>query len=279
MIPRSLVLILLVAPALACFGCGNSNAIKVTGKLLQAGQPYVPPAGQRVVVTLYVVDVKDASEKRIPAQEPFHGYYDPKDGTFVVPGPDGHGIPPGQYRILIFQGLTREGESKAPPHHKGTSRKAPGNNRETDFFQRPDTGLELGSGDAAPSYKSCRSQLYPATFLAMSRVIDFFEGLFGPTTSTHRARSHSGCGTDCRSRQGAPAAKQAAKQAPKRRNGKGSGSNRAIDLRSVCGYAGLMAFHRCGAVIGGDSQIERIPWRPPVGAPVPRSSGLANRFR
>lgn len=135
MIPRSLVLILLVALALACFGCGNSNAIKVTGKLLQAGQPYVPPAGQRVVVTLYVVDVKDASGKRIPAQEPFRGYYDPKDGTFVVPGPDGHGIPPGQYRISIFQGLTRQGESKVLPDHKGTSRKAPGINRETDFFE------------------------------------------------------------------------------------------------------------------------------------------------
>ena len=53
----------------------------------------------------------------------------------MVPGPDGHGIPPGQYRISIFQGLTREGESKVLPDHKGTSRKAPGNNRETDFFE------------------------------------------------------------------------------------------------------------------------------------------------
>jgi hypothetical protein len=173
MIPRSLVLILLVALALACFGCGNSNAIKVTGKLLQAGQPYVPPAGQRVVVTLYVVDVKDASGKRIPAQEPFHGYYDPKDGTFVVPGPDGHGIPPGKYRISIFQGLTREGESKVLPDHKGTSRKAPGNNRETDFF----------------------------------------EGLFGPTTSPIVREVTQGAELIVDLDKEAPAAKQAAKQA------------------------------------------------------------------
>jgi len=61
------------------------------------------------------------------------------------------------------------------------------------FIQRPDTGLELGSGDAAPSYKSCRSQLYPATFLAVSRVIGNFSDL-GPrpvsisTPSTPRAR-------------------------------------------------------------------------------------------
>src|SRR5271157_3684305 len=117
MIPRSLALILLVALPLACFGCGNSNAIKVTGKLLQAGQPYVPPAGQRVVITLYVVDAKDASGKGIPAQEPFQSYYDPKDGTFVVSGPDGYGIPPGKYRISIFHGLAPTAESKGPETH------------------------------------------------------------------------------------------------------------------------------------------------------------------
>src|SRR5271157_3318450 len=125
MIPRNLALILLVALPLTYIGCGKSNAIKVTGKLLQAGKPYVPPAGQRVVVTLYVVDAKDASGKAIPAQEPFLAYYDPKAGTFEVPGPDGYGISPGKYRISIFQGLTREGESKAPKEHKGNSRKAP----------------------------------------------------------------------------------------------------------------------------------------------------------
>jgi hypothetical protein len=41
------------------------------------------------------------------------------------------------------------------------------------FCQRPDTRLDRGSGDGAPSYKSCRSRLRPATFLAVSRVIDF----------------------------------------------------------------------------------------------------------
>jgi hypothetical protein len=37
--------------------------------------------------------------------------------------------------------------------------------------QRPDTRLDRGSGDGAPSYRSCRSRLRPAIFLAMSRVI------------------------------------------------------------------------------------------------------------
>jgi hypothetical protein len=38
--------------------------------------------------------------------------------------------------------------------------------------QRPDKWLDRGSGDGAPSYTSCRSRLRPATFLAVSRVIE-----------------------------------------------------------------------------------------------------------
>ncbi len=38
--------------------------------------------------------------------------------------------------------------------------------------QRPDTRLDRGSGDGAPSYKSCRSRLCPARFLALSRAIE-----------------------------------------------------------------------------------------------------------
>jgi hypothetical protein len=41
-----------------------------------------------------------------------------------------------------------------------------------DKIQRPDKGLEIGSGDGAPSYIFSRSRLRPATFLAVSRVID-----------------------------------------------------------------------------------------------------------
>ena len=67
-------------------------------------------------------------------------------------------------RELVVRGATVQYDE--PKCHCPTCRR--------DFFQRPDTGLELRSGDAAPSYKSCRSQLYPATFLAVSRVIDFF---------------------------------------------------------------------------------------------------------
>ena len=90
----------------------------------------------------------------------------------MVPGPDGYGIPPGKYRISIFQGLTREGESKAPKVHKGTSRKAPVINRDTDFL----------------------------------------EGLFGPTTSPIVRKMARGAELIVDLDKESPAAKQAAKQ-------------------------------------------------------------------
>ena len=64
------------------------------------------------------------------------------------------------------------------------------------YFQRSDTGLELGAGDAAPFYKSCRSQLYPATFLAVSRVIDYFERILSAAWAREfpSLRAASACG-------------------------------------------------------------------------------------
>ena len=46
--------------------------------------------------------------------------------------------------------------------------------RITVSFQRPDTRLDRGSGDGAPSYNSCRSRLCPAMFLALPRIIVTF---------------------------------------------------------------------------------------------------------
>ena len=188
MIPRNLALILLVALPLACFGCGNSNAIKVTGKLLQAGKPYVPPTGQRVVVTLHAVEAKDGSGKAIPAQEPFPSYYDPKEGTFEVPGPDGYGISPGKYRISIFQGLTREGENKAIKEYKGSPRKGAGIDRETDFLK----------------------------------------DMFGREDLAHRARSHAGRGADCRSRQGDAPGPGGGQAGPGGKTEKGAGATERL---------------------------------------------------
>jgi hypothetical protein len=61
---------------------------------------------------------------------------------------------------------------------------------QTVLLQRADVSLEPGSGDGAPSYKSC-SRLRPATFLAVSRVIVLLSGtlagalLVGPVRAAY----------------------------------------------------------------------------------------------
>jgi len=97
--------LLVLAPSLACAGCGSSGAISVTGKLLKGGVPYTPPEGQKIAITLYALDVKDAEGKPLRGNEPFQAMFDPKASTFAVPGPDGHGVPPGKYRIAVAQTL------------------------------------------------------------------------------------------------------------------------------------------------------------------------------
>jgi hypothetical protein len=94
-----------LAPILACTGCGSSNAIPVTGKLLKGGVPYTPPEGQKLAITLYAMDVKDAQGKSLRGNEPFQAMFNPKDSTFSVPGPEGYGVPAGKYRIAVSQTL------------------------------------------------------------------------------------------------------------------------------------------------------------------------------
>ena len=116
-------------------GCGRSNDIPVSGKLVKGGKPYTPPAGQRIVLTFYVMDAKDADGTPLPADQAFVTSFDQTTGTFQVPGANGSGIPPGKYRIGIFQGLTREGEKKAQSEAKPRSRNSPAIDRDTDFFK------------------------------------------------------------------------------------------------------------------------------------------------
>ena len=103
-----LTALLALAPPLVGAGCGSSRGIPLTGTLLKAGVPYTPPEGQKVAITLYPVDVKDAEGKPLPDSEPFQALFNPKDSTFSVPGPDGHGIPAGKYRVAVAQTLKGE---------------------------------------------------------------------------------------------------------------------------------------------------------------------------
>lgn len=101
---RPLELMLLFAVALALAGCGGPAGpvcVKLTGSLTKGGQP-LQVHGQeadlgRVQICFYVLN-----EQGQPAGE----HWDAKvgaDGKFRVYGPSGKGIPPGKYRIAVFQ--------------------------------------------------------------------------------------------------------------------------------------------------------------------------------
>jgi hypothetical protein len=103
-----LILAFLIAPMVAAPGCGGGNTIWVTGKLLKGGTPYVPPKDQLVTITFVALEIKDPSGKPAQGGEPYLADYDPASGTFVVPGPERRGIPPGKYRVSVTQKLERE---------------------------------------------------------------------------------------------------------------------------------------------------------------------------
>jgi hypothetical protein len=108
------VLALLVAH-LPLAGCGSSETIRVTGKLLKGGAAYAAPEGQRLGVTFYAIGVADGTGKDAGRGEPFAAQFNPSDSTFSVPGPEGRGIPPGKYRVSVVQKLTRDALEKATP--------------------------------------------------------------------------------------------------------------------------------------------------------------------
>jgi hypothetical protein len=102
----AVVLIALLCPALA--GCGG-NLVRVTGQVVQDGEPYRLADGETIQIDFSTAD----------------GGYPPlalaafvkKDGTFAVDMNDGSGkgLPPGRYKIR----LDREGTSlKKKPSDK-----------------------------------------------------------------------------------------------------------------------------------------------------------------
>jgi hypothetical protein len=76
-------------------GCGDGR-LQTKGKVVRGGQPYVVPEGDYVRVTFYELAAGDKTGKNS-----YSATYNNKDGTFKAQGPDGHGIPPGRYRICI----------------------------------------------------------------------------------------------------------------------------------------------------------------------------------
>jgi hypothetical protein len=120
-----------LAAPVAVSGCGSSNTIWVTGKLLKGGAAYTAPEGQKLGVVLYAMEVKDETGNPIPAGEPYAAVLNPTAATFTVPGPDGRGIHPGTYRISVVQTMIRDALANAPKPKRGQV----GIGRETDMLK------------------------------------------------------------------------------------------------------------------------------------------------
>jgi hypothetical protein len=88
-----LVLILLVTVFAACSGEGRLN---ITGKVLKGGAPLAVPDDEYVRVTFFPI-----SDDGGPPKNTYAASYDAKSATFRAVGPDGLGIPPGNYRVAV----------------------------------------------------------------------------------------------------------------------------------------------------------------------------------
>ena len=94
----------------------------MTGVLQKGGEPYKPPEERKLALYFYPIAEGTAGNS---VDEPEMADYDPRDGRFTVPGPEGYGIRPGKYRIAIVETLRREARdasNKASKRKRGTSR-------------------------------------------------------------------------------------------------------------------------------------------------------------
>ena len=66
---------------------------------------YKPEEGRKLALYFYPMN-EGTSDK--PTGEVEMADYDPRDGSFTVPGREGQGIPPGKYRIAVVETLRRE---------------------------------------------------------------------------------------------------------------------------------------------------------------------------
>jgi hypothetical protein len=70
-------------------GCGG-NAVRVTGRVVENGQPYRPGKAAQVELTFFSADPPLAFLAFLNA-----------DGTFAAEGADGKGLPPGTYKVAL----------------------------------------------------------------------------------------------------------------------------------------------------------------------------------
>ncbi len=81
-----------LAVALMVAGCGSSDLMRVTGKVLKDGQPFTVAEGQWLQVHLFPIEAGAANPNIYLANID-------KDGSFEFPGGEGQGVPKGKYKV------------------------------------------------------------------------------------------------------------------------------------------------------------------------------------
>jgi hypothetical protein len=96
-ITRSIAYVLSTAFLALSAGCGKSDGkLKISGQITKAGTPFTVPDDEYVRVTFFPV-TSDGS----PLKNTYAANYNGKDASFQAIGGDGHGIPPGKYRVAV----------------------------------------------------------------------------------------------------------------------------------------------------------------------------------
>ncbi len=114
--------LLMVMSVVCLAGCGSGDNIWVTGMLQKGGEMYKPPDGHKLA--LYFCPMPgEASATRTGDVE--MADYDPRDGSFTVPGREGYGIPPGKYRIAVVETVRREALDKLKEASKSKRGRTP----------------------------------------------------------------------------------------------------------------------------------------------------------
>jgi hypothetical protein len=87
-------LLILVVIGLFPLGCGDSSRINAKGRIVKGGQPYLAPEGTGFRVFFVPLDAPEGKHF-----DSFAAEYNPENGSFLVQGKDGKGLPSGKYRV------------------------------------------------------------------------------------------------------------------------------------------------------------------------------------
>ena len=85
-----------VLGCVALAGCGGDARLNAKGRVVKGGQPYTVPAGDVVRVTFYQLTPDGTTGKNL-----YVAAFNDADGTFKAVARNGHGIPPGKYRVCV----------------------------------------------------------------------------------------------------------------------------------------------------------------------------------